>query len=35
MVRMVGLEGYSQEETEEIRGIILEHTRSVIGEAEG
>jgi hypothetical protein len=31
MVRMVGLEGYSRDETEEIRGIILEHTRSVIG----
>lgn len=30
MVRMVGIEGYSRDETEEIRGIILEHTRSVL-----
>ena len=35
MVRMVGLEGYTQEETEEIRGIILAHTRAVVGKAEG
>lgn len=33
MVRMVGIEGYSQDETEEIRGIVLEHTRkAVIGD---
>jgi len=30
MVRMMGLEGYSREETEEIRSVILEHTRGVI-----
>ena len=33
MVRMVGIEGYSQEETEEIRGIILEHTRKIVRNA--
>lgn len=30
MVRMVGIEGYSQKETEEIRWIILEHTRKIV-----
>jgi AcrR family transcriptional regulator len=29
MVRMVGLNGYTREETEEIRSIILEHTRRI------
>jgi len=29
-VRMVGLEGYTKEETEEIRGIILSHTRKIL-----
>ncbi|MBN2428292.1 MAG: CerR family C-terminal domain-containing protein [Deltaproteobacteria bacterium] len=30
MVRMIGLEGYTQEETDEIRRIVLEHTRGTI-----
>ena len=30
MVRMLGLEGYTQEETEEIRGIVLQHTRGIL-----
>jgi AcrR family transcriptional regulator len=30
MVRLVGIEGYSREETEEIRDIILKHTRAAI-----
>lgn len=30
VLRSIGLEGYTQEEAEEIRGVILEHTRGVI-----
>ena len=30
IVRMVGFEGYNQEETDEIRNIVLEHTRGII-----
>lgn len=30
VVRMVGVEGYSRKETDEIRGIILEHTRRAV-----
>lgn len=30
VVRMIGIEGYSRDETEEIREIILEHTRMAV-----
>ena len=30
MVRMAGIEGYTEDETEEIRNIVLEHTKAVI-----
>ncbi len=30
IVRMVGFEGYNQDETDEIRSIVLEHTRGII-----